>query len=195
VIASSPAARATAPAAAALAALALAVAVAACAPSASPSPSAPAGSPSPASADASAGPSPTPWPGNVADSVIALGAADSQIAAAGAAMDAAIAAKDLRALKGAVDGLVTYLDEQASAVTDVSGYPATRSLGETYARAFAEMRAGSVAVSDGVKQGDATAVDAGIAGLSAGITTYGLARQALGPLLDQAISQKRLLVK
>jgi hypothetical protein len=177
-------------------ALALVVAVSACSQSTSPPASTPAGSPSPAAgADASAGPSPTPWPGNVADSVIALGAADSQVAAAGAAMDAAITAKDLLALKGAVDGLVTYLDEQASAVTDVSGFPATKTLGETYAKAFAQIRAGSVAISDGVTKGDAAGVDAGITELSAGLTTYGLARQGLGPLLEQALSQKKMYVK
>ena len=177
-------------------ALSLALAAAACssAPSVSPPP---AGSPSPAAAAGSASPGPTatPWPGNVADAVIALGALDSQIAAAGQALDAAVTAKDLTAMAGAAGGLVNLLDGYVGSVTTVSGYAGTKNLGEAYAKAFAAMRAGAAAISDGVKTGAAASIDAGVKELSTGIATYGLARKLLGPLIEQAISQKRMLVK
>ena len=191
--------------AAAVAALlvALALAAAACSPAASsgpPSPAgfpSPAGSPSPVAGDGSASPVPTatPWPGDIADAVIALGTLDSQIAAFGQDMDAAVTAQDLTAMAAAAEGLVNLLDGYASPVTTVSGFVATKGLGEAYAKAFVEMRAGAAAISEGVRTGSAATIETGIADLSSGITTYGLARKALGPLLEQAISQKKMYVK
>jgi len=57
------------------------------------------------------------------------------------------------------------------------------------------MRAGATAISDGVKTGSATSIDTGVGDLSSGIATYGLARKALGPLLEQALSQKKMYLK
>jgi hypothetical protein len=177
-------------------ALVLTLAASACSSTPSVSPS-PAGSPSPVAAAASANPGPTATslPGDVADALIALGVLDSQIAAAGQALDAAVTAQDLMAMAGAAGGLVTLLDGYAPPVATVSRFAATRGLGETYAKAFAAMRAGATAISDGVKTGSAASIDAGVKELATGITTYGLARKALGPLLEQAISQQRMLVK
>ena len=176
--------------------LALAAAAAACSPAPPVSPT-PAGSPSPVVVPGSASPGPTATalPGDVVDALIALGVLDSQIAAAGQAIGAAVTAKDLTAMSGAAGGLVNLLDGYAGSVTTVSGYGGTKSLGETYATAFAAMRAGAAAISDGVKTGSAASIDAGVKDLASGIATYGLARKALGPLLERALSQKKMYVK
>jgi hypothetical protein len=178
------------------AALILALAAAACS-SAPPVGPTPAGSPSPVIVPGSASPGPTatPLPGDVADALIALGVLDSQIAAAGQALDAAVTAKDLAAMAGAAGGLVNLLDGYAGSVTTVSGYAGSKGLGEAYAKAFVAMRAGAAGISEGVKTGVAASIDAGVKELATGITTYGLVRKALGPLLEQAISQKKMYVK
>ncbi len=140
-------------------------------------------------------PSGTPWPGNVPDSVIALGALDEQIAAAGKALDEAITAKDLKKTQAAAKGLVDLVDASQENVTTVQGYAGTKELGDAYAAALAQMRTGAQAIVDGVAKGDSAAVNQGVTDLSSGITLYGLARQALGDYMEQAISMKRMYVK
>ncbi len=181
-------------------ALLLAVAVAGCGSSAatsSPSPSAagtPAGS-SPAGSDLDPAPSGTPWPGNVPDSVIALGALDEQIAAAGEALDAGITAKDLKKTQAAAKGLVNLVDESGENISMVQGYAGTKELGDAYADALAQMRIGAQEIVDGVEKGEAATVDQGVTDLSKGITMYGLARRTLGNFMEQALSMKKMYVK
>lgn len=127
--------------------------------------------------------------------MIALGALDEQIAAAGQAMDAGINAKDLAAVSAAAKGLVGLLDKESDNVSTLQGYPGTKTLGDAYAAAIAKMRSGAQAIVDGVAKGDATAVDAGVKDLSDGIALYGLARKALGPYLEQALSMKKMYLK
>jgi len=186
-------ARAAVPAA--LCALGIAVLVAACSSSTPTSGSAATPAPSAAATAARPEPSPTAWPGNVPDAVIALGALDEQMAAAAQAMDDAVTAEDFAALSGAARGLVELMDGSAENVKTVQGYPGTKDVGDTYASAMANIRAGAQAIVDGVAKGDAAAINAGVADLSSGITEYGLARRALGPLVEQAISMKRMYVK
>jgi hypothetical protein len=131
----------------------------------------------------------------VPDAVIALGAFDEQMAAAAKAMDDAVTAEDFAALSGASKGLVDLVDGTAENVRTVQGYAGTKEVGDVYASAMAQVRAGAQAIVDGVAKGDAAAIDAGVKDLSAGITEYGLARRALAPLLEQAISMKRMYVK
>lgn len=180
---------------AALGALGIAVLVAACSPSAPASGGIATPAPSAGATPAEPGPSPTSWPGNVPDAVIALGAFDEQMAAAAKAMDAAVAAEDFAALSGASKGLVDLVDGNAENVKTVQGYPGTKEVGDSYAAAMGEIRAGAQAIVDGVAKGDATAINGGVTALTAGITTYGLARKALAPLLEQAISMKKKYVK
>ncbi len=149
----------------------------------------------PAASDGAPAPSGTPWPGDVPDAIIGLGAMDAQLAAAGQAMDTAITAKDVKAMAGAADGLVTLIDANGKFVAIAQDYPATKALADAYAGAFANMRAGASDISSGATAGDAAKVDAGIQVLGEGITAYGLARKALGPLLEQAIAQKKMYVK
>lgn len=187
--------------AAAAAAILLAAVVAACSSSASPSPTG--ASPSATaptdsgldSGDVAPAPSGTPWPGNVPDSVIALGALDEQIAAAGKALDEAITAKDLKRTQAAAKGLVDLVDASQENVTTVQGYAGTKELGDAYASALDAMRTGAQGIVDGVTKGDSAAVNQGVTDLSSGITLYGLARQSLGNYMEQAISMKRMYVK
>jgi hypothetical protein len=156
--------------------------------------SAPAGS---AAADDSAAPAPsgTPWPGNVPDGIIALGALDEQIAAAGKALDDGISAKDLAKTSGAAKGLVDLVDKSMDNVTTVQGYAGTKELGDAYASALGGLRTGAQEIVDGVAKGDAAMVDKGVADLSAGITEYGLARKTLGNFMEQALSMKKMYMK
>ena len=163
--------------------------------------SAPAGSPAavasaaPGASGSAPTPSSTPWPGNVPDAIIGLGEVDTQIQAAGTAMDAAIQAKDVAALGAAANGLVILLDKSAGLVTTAQGYAATKPLADAYAAAFAKMRAGASDVVAGTKAGVGATVNAGVATLSAGITAYAQARRGLADLLDQALAQKKKYVK
>lgn len=165
------------------------------------SPPAPSGSPSASastSADASASapsPSSTPWPGNVPNAIIGLGEVDTQIEAAGKAMDAAIQAKDVAALGAAADGLVVLIDASGGLVTTAQGYAATKPLADAYAAAFAQIRAGASDIVAGTKAGDGPAVNAGVAALAAGITAYAQARRGLGDLVQQALAQKKKYLK
>jgi hypothetical protein len=160
--------------------------------SASPSPSAAAAAASP---DALPSPTSTPWPGNVAGAVIAIGAVDAQIAAAGQDMNAAITAKDLAHLRGAAEGLVTLLDETQRFIDTARAYPATKDMADAFTRAFSGMRDGAQEVADGVKNGDAQAINGGFTALGVGLNLYGLARTSLGPVLEQAIEQQKKYVK
>ena len=191
--------------ASAAAAAVLAVAVAGCgsassgttpAPStgATPAGSGPAGS-GLASGDIAPAPSGTPWPGNVPDSVIALGALDEQIAAAGKALDEGITAKDLRKTQAAARGLVNLVDASGENVSTVQAYGGTKELGDAYAAALAEMRTGAQEIVDGVDKGEAATVDKGVTDLSSGITLYGLARRTLGNFMEQALSMKKMYLK
>ena len=194
-----PRVRSAAPAAAIVLAVAVAVAVAACSssgpsPTTSPSASTPAAS-GVAGGDLAPAPSGTPWPGNVPDAVIALGALDEQIAAAGKALDEAITAKDLKKTQAAAKGLVDLVDASKENVSTVQGYAGTRELGDAYASALAMLRTGAQGIVDGVATGDSASVNQGVSDLSAGIAQYGLARRALGNFMEQAISMKRMYVK
>jgi hypothetical protein len=140
-------------------------------------------------------PSATAWPGNVPDAVIALGKLDEQMAIAANAMDDAVTAEDFAALSAASKGLVDLMDGSAENIATVQGYPGTRAVGDAYAAAAAKIRAGAQAIVDGVAVGDATAINGAVAELSEGIAAYGIARKDLGPLIQQAISMKRMLVK
>jgi hypothetical protein len=174
----------------------LALAVAACSSSASPSPATPSPAvPAGSGGDVAPAPSGTAWPGNVPDSVIALGALDEQIAAAGTALNEAITAKDLKKTQAAAKGLVDLVDASEQNVTSVQGYAGTKELGDAYASALDAMRAGAQEIVDGVAKGEAATVDQGVTDLSKGITLYGLARRSLGNYMEQAISMKRMLVK
>jgi hypothetical protein len=179
----------------------LAVAVAACSSSVSPSPT---GASSPAAVPADSGlaggdlapaPSGTAWPGNVPDSVIALGALDEQIAAAGKALDEAITAKDLKKTQAAAKGLVDLVDASEENVTTVQGYAGTKELGDAYAAALAQLRTGAQGIVDGVTKGDSAVVNQGVTDLSSGITLYGLARKSLGNYMEQALSMKKMYLK
>ncbi|MCU0504608.1 MAG: hypothetical protein MUE82_02350 [Chloroflexi bacterium] len=180
----------------ALAALALAIGTAGCS---SAGPAASAGSASPAATASGAlpteAPTPTAWPGNVPDAVIALGKLDEQMAKAAKAMDDAVSAEDFAALSAASQGLVNLVDGYSESLQTIQGYAGTRQLGDTFAEALGKIRTGAQAIVDGIEKGEATAIDAGVTDLGAGIAQYGLARKALGPFLEQAISMKKKYVK
>jgi hypothetical protein len=159
----------------------------------------PTGQPSPAASGVASGyvpaPTSTPWPGNVPNAVIGLGEVDSQIEAAGTAMDAAIRAKDIAGLAAAANGLVALIDESMDLVATAQGYEGTKELGDAYAAAFTQMRAGASDVVEGTQAGDAARIDAGVTALGAGIAAYAIARRGLGGLVQEALSQKRKYVK
>ena len=140
-------------------------------------------------------PSSTPWPGDVPNAIIALGAVDTQVEAAGKAMDAAFQAKDLAALAAAANGLVVLIDANKDYVTTAQGYAGTKLLADAYASAFTQMRAGASDIVTGTQTGVAAKIDAGVTALGGGIAAYAVARRGLPDLLAEALAQKNKYVK
>jgi hypothetical protein len=176
-----------------------AVLVAACGPGVgSPSPSAVAtASPVPSGSGGAVvpGSEPTRWPGTVVEAVMALAKADAEIQAAGADLGAAAAYEDLEAMWGAADGLVTLLGRLQTQVPRIADYPLTAQLAKAYDAAFPDMLAGATLLRDSITAGDGAGVAEGSRRLAAGLEQYAAARRLIGPLVEEAILQQRLLVK
>jgi hypothetical protein len=71
----------------------------------------------------------------------------------------------------------------------------TAELAEAYGRALPDMIGGASLVRDSLSGGDAAGLADGAAQLARGIDAYQAARGLLGPLAEQALLMKRLLVK
>jgi hypothetical protein len=141
------------------------------------------------------GPSPTPWPGGVVEAVVILGKADLDIKAAAADLGAAAAYEDLEAMWGAADGLATLIEKLQGQVDRIRDYPLTAPVAAAYDKAFPDMLAGSKAIRDAIKAGDAAALTAGFQQLATGSQAYEEARRLIGPLVEPALLMQRVLVK
>jgi hypothetical protein len=157
-------------------------------------PAAPAGSPD---AAASGGPdaSQPHWPGTTVLAVIALGAADSEIEKAGADLQAAANAQDLKAMWGASDGLAKMIDALIPNIDRLEIYAGTQPAAAIYRKAFPELSAGAKQLRDSITSGDANGIVAGSQAIAQGLADYGPVRIVIGGLVEQAILQQRLLVK
>ena len=135
------------------------------------------------------------WPGTVVSAVMALGAADRELQKAGADLQAAADKQDLAAMRGAADGLATLIDKLTPQIERLEAYPVTAQAGRLYRTAFPQLGAGAKQLRDAIGQGDAAGILAGSQQIARGLADYANARREIGPLVDQAILQQRLLVK
>lgn len=181
------------PALAALGVVVLAV-LAACVPG-GPSTSPASSAASPSAGTSSPGPKPTNWPTGVIEAAIALGVADTDFAKIGADLEAAIAAGDLEALLSVVTNVIEFLEGNAVNIPRLRGYPATETLGNGLAPAYATMLEGATTIRDALLAGDADGVEAGFARFAEGTVAYSQLRQQVNEAATQALFMKRHLVR
>jgi hypothetical protein len=139
-------------------------------------------------------PEPTRWPGTTVLAVIALGAADGEIWKAGADLGKAADQQDLKAMWGAADGLATLIDKLSPNIDRLEGFPLTDPVAKQYRAAFPALSAGAKQLRDAITAGDAAGIEAGSRRLAEGLALYGPIRQPMAALVEQAITQQRLLV-
>jgi hypothetical protein len=152
----------------------------------------------PPGASGSAGADASPsgkWPGDVVEAVLNLATADGQIQQAGNDLDAAANSHDLKAMWGAADGLATLLHKLDFEVSRIKDFPETQPLHAAYSTALPDMEGGAQQLRDAITNGDAAGITAGSARLAKGLQEYSQVRDLLGPLAQEALQQKRLLVK
>jgi hypothetical protein len=141
-----------------------------------------------------AGPSATPrrWARNAASSLIALAAADTELAKAGADLQGAVDREDLAAMRGAADGLATLVDKLIPNIADLEAEPTTQPIAAIYRASFPEISAGAKQLRDAITAGDANGILAGTQRILAGLKAYAPARDQLPDLVGQALTQQRL---
>ncbi len=179
-----------------LAALLLVSSVAACgsaAPSATQTgaPSVPPGSPQPV-------PSlevPETWPSGVVTAVIALAAADAELASAGGDLIAAANTSDLELMLGAAIGLAALVDANRPNAEVLAAYEPFAELGAAYLRAFDLLGGGAAALSEAITTGDAEGIIEGSRTIAAGVAAYGEVREPMSVLLPEALRQSGAKVK
>ena len=139
-------------------------------------------------------PSATPrrWARNAASSLIALAAADTELAKAGADLQAAVDREDLAAMRGAADGLATLVDKLIPNIADLEAEPTTQPIAAIYRASFPEISAGAKQLRDAITAGDANGILAGTQRILAGLKAYAPARDQLPDLVGQALTQQRL---
>ncbi|OGO59052.1 MAG: hypothetical protein A2V85_01465 [Chloroflexi bacterium RBG_16_72_14] len=127
--------------------------------------------------------------------MVALGVADSEIQKAGNDLGLAAEQQDLERLWGAADGLAKLIEMIEPNIDRIADYPATIELAASYRKAFPDMLAGSKLLRDSITGGDPDGVTAGSVQLARGLEAYRATRALLGPLAEQALLMKRLLVQ
>jgi hypothetical protein len=127
--------------------------------------------------------------------MIALGAADAELAKAGADLQAAVQREDLVAMRSAADGLATLVDRLLPDIDDLDAEPTTKPIAAIYHASFPEISAGAKQLRDAITAGDAQAILAGVQRILAGLNAYAPAREQLPDLVSQALAQQRLLVE
>ncbi len=162
--------------------------------------SAPSLSPAPTAGAPASGeprPEPTRWPGTTVQAVVALGAADGELWKAGTDLGLAAEPEDLVLMRGAADGLVTFITELTPNIERLAAYPYTEPLAERYRAAFPIILDGATTLRDAIDAGDAAGIAAGSERLAEGLRAYGEVRALLREeaYVDQAIAQKRLLLR
>lgn len=135
------------------------------------------------------------WPTNAVTAMIALGAADAELAKAGADLQAAVDREDLAAMRAAADGLAQLVDKLLPNIDDLDAEPTTQAIAKIYHVAFPEISAGAKQLRDAITAGDANGILAGTERLLRGLNDYAPARAQLPDLVAQALAQQRLYVE
>ncbi|MEO5941521.1 MAG: hypothetical protein ABIZ72_10905 [Candidatus Limnocylindrales bacterium] len=157
--------------------------------------SGPAGSGGPGGGSPEPGATQPAWPGTTVLATIAMGAADGEIQKAGADLQAAVEAQDLKAMWGAADGLAKMIDGLMPNIERLEFYEVTQPAAAIYRKAFPELSAGARQLRDAITSGDANGVVAGSQAIARGLVDYAPVRPIIGALVEQAILQQRLLTR
>ena len=143
----------------------------------------------------SGGPNPTRWPGGTVTAVVALGAADRDIATFLATYQAAVAKSDLKAMWGAVDGFVKTAESLLPNVDRLDEFGPTKPLAAQYRASIPPAIAAAKKVRDAITAGDAATVNAGSLELIAALQTYSGLRSALAAWVAQSAFQQKILLQ
>jgi hypothetical protein len=136
-------------------------------------------------------PEATSWPGGVVNAVVQLGAADPQLDQVGKDLTTALNTNDMQTLLDVVNDVQKFLTANQALIFHLEEYPATKTLGDQLAAAYAKMLSGITKIHDSLVAGDGDGVTAGFTEFAAGSTLYAAARPALGDAFNQAIFMKR----
>ena len=169
----------------------IAALVGACGPALNVSTVPPAGSAAPG--EASPGPNPTRWPGGTVTAVVALGAADRDIATFLATYQAAIAQSDVRAMWGAADGFVTTAESLLPNIDRLDEYGPTQGLAAEYRAAIPPAIAAAKKVRDAITAGDSATVSSASLDLIAALQKYSDLRGELADWVAQSALQQKTL--
>lgn len=172
-------------------ALLVAVLVAACGPALNVSTVPPGGSAPPAGG--SPGPNPTRWPGGTVTAVVALGAADQDIATFLATYQAAVANSDVRAMWGAADGFVTTGESLLPNIDRLDQYPPTQALAAKYRASIPPAIAAAKKVRDAITAGDSASVSSASLDLITALQKYSELRAELADWVAQSAFQQKTL--
>lgn len=140
-------------------------------------------------------PKPTFWPTGVVEATIALGAADGDFIKMANDVVGAVNSNDAVKVLQVMSDALTFLKGNQENVPHLQDYPATKSVGDKLAAAYAQMVEGAQAVIDGMNAGSTEAVQGGFVTFFAGNQVYVAISPALGDLADQAIFMKRQLLR
>lgn len=146
-------------------------------------------------ASGSPGPKPTTWPANTVEAAIALGAADNDFTKMAMDVVSAVSSEDPQRILTVMNGALEFLTENQKNVPRLQAYDFTRSVGDRLAVAYATMIEGATKVRDGLKAGNADAVETGLTTFFEGNVLYVAISPDLGDLADQAIFMKRQLLR
>lgn len=138
---------------------------------------------------------PDSWPSDVVAAVIALGAADAELASAGGDLIAAANASDLEAMLGAANGLAALVEANRTNAEALAAYEPFAELGASYVRAFDLLGSGATSVSEAIRNGDAEGIVDGSRTIAAGVAAYGEVREPVSVLIPDAIRQSGGKVK
>jgi hypothetical protein len=136
-------------------------------------------------------PQATRWPSTVVEAVVALGAADGDLAKAGNDLNDAVQAGDLTLLLKTTDNVKTFLVGNQKNIPALQGYPLLKPVGDQLATAYTQMIAGVSQIHDSLVSGNAPGVTAGFQQFVQGSQTYGNVRAALSDAAQQAVFMKK----
>jgi hypothetical protein len=138
-------------------------------------------------------PKPTSWPSQVVIGMVALGAADNEFEKMGNDLQTAVDDNSPQEMLLASQSGLDFLKGNQPNIPKIQGYSETQALGDSLAKAYADMIAGLQKIHDSLTAGDASGVQSGFQAFAAGSTEYGAVRQDLADRSEQAIFMQRIL--
>lgn len=153
------------------------------------------GSAGPTATTGAGGPAPTFWTTGAIDGAIALGGADSQFSTVFSDVSAAVDANAPARILQVMNDVLPFLKDAQKNIPLLQGYPATKTVGDQVAAAYATMISGAQATVDAITAGDGKATQAGLLTFFDGSTAYANARPGLADITAQALTMKKNLTQ